>query len=61
VEGKVDKLNGLKENLIMGNLIPAGTGSRIYRNLRVKNLETEAVPVEEHDTSEDFVDIGEQF
>lgn len=61
VEGKVDKLNGLKENLIMGNLIPAGTGSRIYRSLRVKNLETETSSVEEHDTNEDFVDIGEQF
>ena len=61
VEGKVDNLNGLKENLIMGNLIPAGTGSRFYRTLRVKNLENEVTPVEEHDTSEDFVDIGGQF
>ena len=26
VEGKTDNLKGLKENLIMGNLIPAGTG-----------------------------------
>jgi len=61
VEGKVDNLNGLKENLIMGNLIPAGTGSKRYRGLRVKNLENEAAPVMEHDTSEDFVDIGGQF
>ena len=61
VEGKVDNLNGLKENLIMGNLIPAGTGARFLRNLKVKNLENEITPVEEHDTSEDFVDIGGQF
>jgi DNA-directed RNA polymerase subunit beta' len=58
VEGKVDKLNGLKENLIMGNLIPAGTGARMYRRMKVKDLEIDVTPVEEHDTSEDFVDIG---
>ncbi len=61
VEGKVDNLNGLKENLIMGNLIPAGTGSRMYRKLRVKDLESEMVQVEEHDRSDDFVEIGGEF
>ena len=38
VEGKIDKLKGLKENLIMGNLIPAGTGCKIYKTLRIKDL-----------------------
>jgi DNA-directed RNA polymerase subunit beta' len=33
VQGKVDYLRGLKENVIMGRLIPAGTGCDIYRNL----------------------------
>ncbi|MDO5576575.1 MAG: DNA-directed RNA polymerase subunit beta', partial [Fibrobacter sp.] len=61
VEGKVDNLNGLKENLIMGNLIPAGTGSRKYRGLKVKNLENDAPSVAEHDVNEDFVDISGQF
>jgi DNA-directed RNA polymerase subunit beta' len=61
VEGKVDKLAGLKENLIMGNLIPAGTGSRMYRKLRVTNDEAEVTPVQERNRSEDFVDIGGQF
>jgi DNA-directed RNA polymerase subunit beta' len=61
VEGKTDHLNGLKENLIMGNLIPAGTGSRKFRRLKVKDLETEIAPVEEFETSDDFVDIGGQF
>jgi DNA-directed RNA polymerase subunit beta' len=58
VEGRVDKLRGLKENLIMGNLIPAGTGSRQYRDLAVKDLETESIPVEEHDVDDDFMDLG---
>jgi DNA-directed RNA polymerase subunit beta' len=35
IEGKVDSLRGLKENVIMGRLIPAGTGLSRYRNLRV--------------------------
>ena len=61
VEGKVDRLNGLKENLIMGNLIPAGTGSRIYRKLRVRDTETETSQEELQDSNEDFVDIGGQF
>jgi len=29
----VDRLRGLKENVIMGRLIPAGTGARPYQNL----------------------------
>jgi DNA-directed RNA polymerase subunit beta' len=58
VEGKIDNLRGLKENIIMGNLIPAGTGSRLYRDLRVKDLETDMVQVGEHVESDDFLDIG---
>ncbi|CAF0693078.1 DNA-directed RNA polymerase subunit beta' [Candidatus Methylacidithermus pantelleriae] len=33
--GRVDYLKGFKENIILGNLIPAGTGFRKYRNLRL--------------------------
>jgi DNA-directed RNA polymerase subunit beta' len=58
VEGRIDSLRGLKENLIMGNLIPAGTGSRMYRDLKVKDLETESIAVEDHDFDDDFMDIG---
>jgi DNA-directed RNA polymerase subunit beta' len=58
VEGKIDALGGLKENLIMGNLIPAGTGSKMYRKLKVKDLETDMVEVEEHAESDDFIDLG---
>jgi len=35
VEGKVDWLRGLKENVVMGRLIPAGTGFPVYRNLKM--------------------------
>jgi len=33
--GKVDRLRGFKENVIMGHLIPAGTGYQDYRNIRL--------------------------
>lgn len=35
-EGKIDYLRGLKENVIMGRLIPAGTGLPIYRNIEIE-------------------------
>jgi DNA-directed RNA polymerase subunit beta' len=41
ISGKVDYLRGLKENVIMGRLIPAGTGMEYYRNVK---LATEAEP-----------------
>ncbi|MCH7759890.1 DNA-directed RNA polymerase subunit beta' [candidate division TA06 bacterium] len=37
--GKRDFLRGLKENVIMGNLIPAGTGLREYRNIKLTTEE----------------------
>jgi DNA-directed RNA polymerase subunit beta' len=37
--GKVDKLEGLKENVIVGHLIPAGTGQREYNGIIVGSLE----------------------
>jgi DNA-directed RNA polymerase subunit beta' len=42
IEGKVDPLLGLKENVIIGKLIPAGTGMSRYSNLRVFTEEEEA-------------------
>jgi DNA-directed RNA polymerase subunit beta' len=41
--GKVDNLKGFKENVIMGHLIPAGTGLPVYRNLRIDTLGAEPV------------------
>jgi DNA-directed RNA polymerase subunit beta' len=37
--GKVDELEGLKENVIVGHQIPAGTGARVFLNLVVGSLE----------------------
>jgi DNA-directed RNA polymerase subunit beta' len=39
VGGLVDRLKGLKENVIMGKLIPAGTGAKHYRSVRMVNDE----------------------
>jgi DNA-directed RNA polymerase subunit beta' len=51
ISGKVDYLRGLKENVIMGRLIPAGTGLEYYRNVELLSEEPpqvteEAVDVE---------------
>src|SRR5205823_13861600 len=39
LEGKTDRLNGLKENVIIGKLIPAATGLRRYRRLEIEPAE----------------------
>jgi DNA-directed RNA polymerase subunit beta' len=44
--GRVDHLRGFKENVIMGHIIPAGTGFNTHRNLKLKPL-VEELPVEE--------------
>ncbi len=36
INSKVDHLRGLKENVIMGRLIPAGTGAKVYRDLKAE-------------------------
>jgi DNA-directed RNA polymerase subunit beta' len=43
ISGKVDYLRGLKENVIMGRLIPAGTGLEFYRNVQLVSEEPEPV------------------
>ncbi len=40
VAGRVDDLRGLKENVIVGRLIPAGTGLNAYRRFRIANEDT---------------------
>jgi DNA-directed RNA polymerase subunit beta' len=40
IEGRIDWLRGLKENIIIGHLIPAGTGSQSYRNCFKKKFGT---------------------
>lgn len=41
IAGSTDQLRGLKENVVIGHLIPAGTGMRDYRNIRLFDDETE--------------------
>ena len=41
ISGKIDYLRGLKENVIMGRLIPAGTGLEFYRNVELVSEEPE--------------------
>ncbi len=50
--GKIDRLKGFKENVIMGNLIPAGTGLPQYRHLKIDTLGAEL--------GEDFRDIDSE-
>ena len=45
IKGKVDPLVGLKENVIIGKLIPAGIGLRRYRNVEVEEKQEEAPAV----------------
>ena len=46
INGKVDYLRGLKENVIMGRLIPAGTGMEYYRHVKIagEDVEEEVSP-----------------
>ncbi|MCI8829969.1 MAG: DNA-directed RNA polymerase subunit beta' [Lachnospiraceae bacterium] len=51
INGKIDKLIGLKENVIIGKLIPAGTGMKRYRNVHLSTdvEETEEIILEEEE------------
>ncbi len=44
IEGKSDQLFGLKENIIIGKLIPAGTGMERYRDIRLEMPDAEEMP-----------------
>ncbi|MBE5924038.1 MAG: DNA-directed RNA polymerase subunit beta' [Lachnospiraceae bacterium] len=52
IKGKIDPLTGLKENVLIGKLIPAGTGMKRYRNVK---LDSEEV-IENFDSSDLVVD-----
>jgi DNA-directed RNA polymerase subunit beta' len=43
IKGKEDPLLGLKENVIIGNLIPAGTGMSIYTDMDIKKTHAETI------------------
>ena len=48
IKGKVDPLVGLKENVILGKLIPAGTGMKRYRSVKLDCDEAAEKYIEEH-------------
>ena len=62
IKGKVDHLVGLKENVIIGKLIPAGSGLAAYRDYQLTSVpqdeEAEEVPVQEEEVQED-VEVSE--
>ncbi len=47
INGKVDYLRGLKENVIMGRLVPAGTGMEYYRQVKIAGEDVVEEPPEE--------------
>jgi DNA-directed RNA polymerase subunit beta' len=47
INGKVDNLRGLKENVIMGRLVPAGTGMEYYRQVKIAGEDVVEEPVQE--------------
>ena len=54
ISGKVDHLRGLKENVTMGRLIPAGTGFEYYRNVRIPPDEPPPPPAPPQPTEEEL-------
>jgi DNA-directed RNA polymerase subunit beta' len=57
INGSVDYLRGLKENVIVGRLIPAGTGMERYHDF---HMEEEPIAVEEETEAEMFFEFGEE-
>jgi DNA-directed RNA polymerase subunit beta' len=52
INGSIDTLRGLKENVIVGRLIPAGTGMEYYRNVQLSpELEEAAAQVQQEVTA----------
>ncbi len=66
IKGKIDPLIGLKENVIIGKLIPAGTGMKRYRDVKLStDLEEEdslSISEEEYEEPEEekFLDFSEE-
>ena len=58
IKGKVDPLIGMKENVIIGKLIPAGTGMKIYRNIKLDSDANDDDTLDFDD--DDFADFAEE-
>jgi DNA-directed RNA polymerase subunit beta' len=60
VSGRVDHLYGLKENVIVGRLIPAGTGAKAYHHFKVAPVPPEEMPQpEEQEGLEEVPDLDD--
>ncbi len=65
IKGKVDKLEGLKENVMIGKLIPAGTGMKQYKEISVdygeytEMMEAHSAPIEEENFVYDTAAVQE--
>ncbi|MBP3501898.1 MAG: DNA-directed RNA polymerase subunit beta' [Clostridia bacterium] len=62
IKGKTDELIGLKENVIIGKLIPAGTGMKVYQDTQIKTeLDNEQEQNEENAESSNNEDSSEEL
>lgn len=66
IKGKLDPLIGLKENVIIGKLIPAGTGMKFYRSVKLDSdnefaTDDEETFMEEEAEYQDFEDTDEEY
>jgi DNA-directed RNA polymerase subunit beta' len=57
IKGKTDPLVGLKENVIIGKLIPAGTGVPMYRDVEIESDDPEEVIEDEVESEEEYISI----
>ena len=63
IKGKVDPLIGMKENVIIGKLIPAGTGMKRYRNIKLSSDidENEEIAFDDFDDFDDTDVVDENY
>ena len=57
IQAKIDRLVGLKENIVMGHLIPAGTGLKKYRNIALKSEIEEVAEVKDEEVKTEEVKV----
>jgi len=60
LKGKVDKLQGIKENVLIGKLIPAGTGAPQYRNILPKQVKDDANILTDNNIDIKFNDVEDE-
>ena len=61
IKGKVDTLVGLKENVILGKLIPAGTGMKRYRNVKLDTDMNDLFDIEDEDAEFSLADDADDM